>query len=105
MNDATLATRELGPEPPMVTTREGITSWLRWYAWLGTPEEREAEVQCIMSQALPDYVAEMADRYASVSESGGGPEAMAEGMGWALSALYETHAEPHLPTCPSRGDG
>ena len=80
-------------------TADEVRRWLLAYAWLGTPEEKESEVACIMSQDGWRYLAERADRYAG-AQAEPGPKAYAEGHDIALSGLYECHDAPHLATCP-----
>lgn len=79
-----------------------MREWLMDYAWAEDSEaDKKAVVDCILSQDRAQHVDAVADSFAGASESGGGPEAMSAGREFALSALYETHDAPHLPTCPS----
>jgi hypothetical protein len=84
-------------------TEEEIRAWLTDYAWVGTPEEQAREVDCIMAQKDWQVYDAVADQYAS-AQNEPGPEATAEGIGYALSALYECHMGPHIKSCPRRGD-
>lgn len=86
-----------------MTTKAAARKWLLDYAWLGTPAEQAREVECVLAQGGWKYTEDVADQYAGAQETGGGPEEFTEGMGFALSALYECHDEPHLPTCPRAG--
>lgn len=79
-----------------------VRNWLLNYAWLGTPEEQIREVECILAQNEWQFTEDVADKYAGAQETGGGPQEFAEGVEFALSALYECHDEPHLPTCPRK---
>lgn len=81
--------------------REAVKAWLLDYAWLGTPEEQAAEVECILAQGEWDLIETQADRFAG-AQAEPGPEAYAEGIGFALSALYECHDGPHTDGCPRR---
>jgi hypothetical protein len=82
-------------------TEQQARDWLREYAWLGTEDEKDREVECIMSQGGWRHVGAMADKFAGAQEEPG-PVAFTEGVLFALSALYECHDGPHLPTCPAR---
>lgn len=84
-------------------TKEEIKAWLLAYAWLGTPEQNAAEVDCIMAQDDWEYVEERADRFAG-AQFEPGPKEFETGMGLALSELYECHDGPHTRTCPRRKD-
>jgi hypothetical protein len=84
-------------------TEEEIRAWLIDYAWLGTPEEQVLEVDCIMAQKDWQVYDARADQYSS-AQNEPGPEAFAEGIGFALSELYECHTGPHTETCPRRRD-
>jgi hypothetical protein len=80
-----------------------VYDWLMKYAWNeATDAERSAKVNCILSQDDWRHVDAVADKYAGQHESGGGPEAFTEAMGYALSALYECHDGPHTSDCPTR---
>ncbi len=86
---------------PKPTGEDAIRDWLIAYAWVHPePEFKRAEVDCIMAQDGWRYLEDSADRYAGMSEAGGGPEAFDDAYGFALSALYECHDKPHLTTCP-----
>lgn len=80
-------------------TKKQIRAWLREYAWLGTEEEREREVTCIMSQDDWKY---LEARKEHMRGQASGEETNLEEMvdGIALSGLYECHDGPHLDTCP-----
>lgn len=83
-------------------TREEVRDWLLDYAWLDEPAEvQAAEVECILSQDGWQYIDALADKYAG-AQNEPGPKAFSEGVEFALSALYECHDGPHLPTCPRR---
>lgn len=77
-----------------------VKAWLLDYAWMDGPAEQAAEVDCIMAQGDWKVLDARADRRAGASESGGGPAEFEAAYGMELSALYECHDEPHLPTCP-----
>jgi hypothetical protein len=84
----------------MEITRDNVRTWLLDYAWMGPRDRDERIVECIMMQ--PDSVETIdaiADQYAGAQESPG-PKAFAEGIQYALSALYEAHCGPHAPCCP-----
>jgi hypothetical protein len=91
-------------EHPDTTSEPAIRAWLLDYAWLGTAEERAREVDCIMAQGGWRYLDAQAERLAGQAWEPG-PEAVDEATGFALSALYECHDGPHLPTCPRAKDG
>ena len=80
-------------------TKPGVQAWLLNYAWLGSQAEKEAEVECIMAQEGWKYVDAVAEQFAG-AQFEPGPAAADAGNEFALSALYECHDEPHLPTCP-----
>lgn len=80
-------------------TKAAVRDWLLNYAWFGTPEEQSANVDCILAQDGWRYVDDVADQFAGAQEEPG-PAAFTEGVQFALSALYECHEGPHLPTCP-----
>jgi hypothetical protein len=80
-------------------TRDAIQEWLLDYAWSGTPDEQAAEVACIMKQDDWKYVEARAGQFADAQEVPG-PAAMDEGLGFALSEMYECHDGPHDGTCP-----
>lgn len=82
-------------------TKEQVRTWLLDYAWSGTPEEQKREVECILSQDEWEHIGAQADRFAGAQWEPG-PEAFEEGIGFALSALYECHDSPHLDTCPRK---
>ena len=83
-------------------TCEQVRQWLLAYAWAETtPEEKTAVVECILSQDDWKFVDAVADKFAG-AQAEPGPAAFSEGTEFALSALYECHVGPHLPSCPSR---
>ena len=85
----------------MAMTKAQIRAWLLDYAWLDEPEAaKAANVDSIMAQEDYEFVDVVADQFAGAQETGGGPAEFAAGMEFALSALYECHEGPHLPTCP-----
>jgi len=88
----------------MKMTKAKVRAWLLAYAWLDTPAEQAAEVACILAQGDWKYLDAKADRRAGASETGGGPQEFEDAYGMELSSLYECHDEPHLPTCPRKGD-
>ena len=77
----------------------GVRKWLLLYAWSGTTAEQVAEVECIMSQGKWRHISAVADTFAGAQWEPG-EKAFADGVGFALSALYECHGGPHLATCP-----
>lgn len=78
---------------------ETVREWLMFYAWMGTPEEQKANVDCIMAQRdVVSIVDGLTERYAG--QAFDDTQAVAA-QGHALSSLYECHSEPHIPTCPS----
>lgn len=77
-----------------------IKAWLLDYAWSGTPEQQAAEVDCIMAQDGWKAIDGMTEKYVGQSWDPGGEGVLDEANGFALSALYECHDAPHLPTCP-----
>lgn len=81
---------------------EEVKAWLLGYAWLGTPERRAAEVECIMAQPDWRHVDALAEKFAGQA-SGEETNLANETLGFALSSLYECHDGPHLPTCPRGG--
>lgn len=87
----------------MTMTKAKVRAFLLDYAWSGTPEEQAREVDCIMAQEGHKYVDEVAEQYAGAQWEPGS-QAFDDGVDFALSALYECHDEPHLPTCPRKGD-
>lgn len=87
-------------DTPQQLTEDAVTAWLLKYAWLGTDDEKAREVACIMSQDAWKYIDALADKYAG-AQNEPGPAAFDDGVQYALSALYECHSEPHLPTCPA----
>lgn len=77
-----------------------VREWLKDYAWAEeTPEAKAAIVECIMAQGEWEFIDCVADAFAGAQEEPG-PKAFSEGMGYALSALYECHSGPHQETCP-----
>jgi len=83
----------------MQMTEDAVRAWLIKYAWLGDADRQKREVDCIMSQDGWKYIDAVADQFAGAQEEPG-PVAYSEGVEFALSALYECHDGPHLPTCP-----
>lgn len=83
--------------------KEAVRAWLLDYAWMGSDDEKERTVDCIMAQDGWEFISAVADKYAGAQEETG-PKAFADGEGFALSALYECHDGPHLPTCPAARD-
>jgi len=82
-------------------TYDSVKAWLLEYAWLGSPTERAAEVDCIMAQNDWEVVDAIVERYMGQwSGEGDHSEALKEATEFALSGLYETHDEPHLTSCP-----
>lgn len=84
---------------PDYRTKAAIHAWLLRYAWLGTADEQQREVDCIMAQDGWHHIGARADQFAG-AQFEPGPEAFDEGVQFALSELYECHDGPHLPTCP-----
>lgn len=86
----------------MALTKDQVRDWLLAYAWLGTAEEKAREVECILSQpaADGDLIDAVTEKYAGMAEVPG-PAAVSDAESFALSALYECHEGPHLPTCPA----
>jgi hypothetical protein len=83
----------------MALTKDETRAWLLDYAWSGTAEEKARTVECILAQSAWEHVDAATERYAGMAETPG-PAAVTEAEGFALSALYECHEGPHLPTCP-----
>lgn len=85
---------------------EAVRRFLLGYAWMpeDTAEEKAAEVECILAQGAWKLVSTVADQFAGAQEEPG-PAAYNEGTGFALTALYEGHDEPHLAACPRKHDG
>lgn len=82
-------------------TETAIHDWLVGYAWADdTDKAKEARVKCIMAQGNWKYLDAQAEQFAGAQWEPG-PKAFAEGMEFALSALYETHDGPHIDGCPS----
>lgn len=81
-------------------SEDQIRAWLLGYAWLGSLDEQAREVECILAQDGWRHVGGVADQFAGAQEEPG-PAAVAAGSEYALSALYECHDGPHLPSCPS----
>jgi hypothetical protein len=82
-------------------TRDEVRAWLLDYAWCEDSDEARARVvDCILAQDDWQIIDVTADRYAG-AQFEPGPKAYDEGMGFALSALYECHDAPHLTTCPN----
>lgn len=85
----------------MTVNQEAIKTWLLGYAWLGSTEERAAEVECIMAQREWEYLdARVEHLLGQRSGERTVEEDLSEAEGMALSGLYECHDGPHLPTCP-----
>lgn len=80
-----------------------IRKWLEDYAWLGTSDEKQREIDCIMSQSDWKHIDAVAEKFAGQA-SGEEQDIMSGATGFALSALYECHDAPHLPTCPRWND-
>jgi hypothetical protein len=81
-------------------TEDRVRQWLLAYAWAqDTPDEKARVVECIMAQGAWQHIDALADQYAGAQWEPG-PKAFAEGVQYALSALYECHTGPHLDTCP-----
>lgn len=83
----------------MKYTESTIRDWLIGYAWLGTWEEQKREVDCIMSQDGWRYL-DARIEHVKGQASGEETDLDTEANEYVLSALYECHDEPHLPTCP-----
>ena len=81
-------------------TKAKVRAWLLDYAWLGDADDKAREVECILAQGEWRHLGAQADRYAGMAEEPG-PAAYDEATEFALSALYECHDDPHLPTCPA----
>jgi hypothetical protein len=87
-------------ELQLTAAKEKVRAWLLDYAWVDdTPEEKAAEVECILAQGDWQHISAMADKYAE-AQNEPGPAAFAEGEEYALSSLYECHDGPHADTCP-----
>ena len=82
-------------------TEDQLRAWLLDYAWLGTPEEREREVNCIIAQQHHLHLDAQQERYRGQVENPDNPAQIDDADEFALSALYECHDEPHQPTCPA----
>lgn len=80
-------------------TEEQVREWLKGYAWMGPPKQDAAIIDCILSQDDWHYIDVMADQFAG-AQFEPGLKAREDGIQYALSALYECHDGPHLPTCP-----
>jgi hypothetical protein len=80
-------------------TEEQIQAWLHKYAWLGTEEEQNLEVACIMAQDDWKYL-EVRKEHLRAQASGEETNLEEQVDEFALSALYECHDGPHLDTCP-----
>lgn len=80
-------------------TKDQVREWLLTQYLRRTPET-EAEVECILAQDDWKFVDARAEKFAGQAFEPG-PQAVSEATGFALSALYECHDGPHLPTCPS----
>jgi hypothetical protein len=79
-------------------TEEHVRKRLLDLAWLGTPEEQAAEVECILAQDGWKY---LSARVEQVRGQSWDDEQAQQAEGHALSDLYECHAGPHLETCPA----
>lgn len=78
-----------------------VRNWLLGYAWAEqSQQDKVAVVNCIMAQGEWKLMDIVADRYASAQWSPG-PTAFDDGVGFALSSLYECHRGPHTQDCPS----
>jgi hypothetical protein len=78
-----------------------VREFLLAYAWAEDSQvAKTAVVECIMAQGRWRHVTALADEYAG-AQFEQGPEAFADGIGFALTALYECHDGPHQPDCPS----
>jgi hypothetical protein len=80
-------------------TKENIEKWLLDYAWLGDADYQRREVECIMSQDDWQFVDARAEKFAGQA-SGEELDLADDTTGFALSSLYECHADPHIETCP-----
>jgi hypothetical protein len=84
-------------------TEDQIRKWLLDYAWFGTEETRVHEVNCIMAQNEWKNLDVQVERFMATRS---GEETIEydsiEASGWALSALYECHMEPHIDECPHK---
>jgi len=77
--------------------KDQIQAWVRGYAWLGSDDEKDREVACIMSQDHWQWIEARAEKFAGQAVD---DEQAKEALGYALSELYECHDEPHQETCP-----
>jgi hypothetical protein len=79
---------------------QAIRNWLLDYVWLDSHQaNKQGMVDCIMSQNHWQHLSARADQFASAQWEPG-PKAFAEGIGFALSEMYECHSGPHLESCP-----
>lgn len=84
-------------------TKDQIRQFLLEYAWLGTAEEQAREVECILAQEDVELFVEVkGEQYDGAQDPDNRPEM--DGEMFALTALYECHDGPHLPTCPRSKD-
>jgi hypothetical protein len=83
------------------SNESAIRAWLAAYMGGMGPAEKMAEIDCIMAQDNWRYIDANADRYAG-AQFEPGPGAFAEGIEYAISALYECHDGPHRDDCPSK---
>lgn len=84
--------------------REEVRVWLQGYAWAeDTQEEKDAVIECILSQDDWKYISTRADQFDD-AWADSGEEQDVSGEEFALSSLYECHDGPHLATCPSKHD-
>lgn len=82
-------------------TREAVRAWLLDYAWLGNAEEQAAEVECILAQDEWQHLSGRVDHLMGQRSGENTVEQDHDtAVEFALSALYECHTGPHLPTCP-----
>jgi len=79
-------------------TKAQVRKRLLAYAWNGTPAEQAAEVECILAQDGWKYIDAVADQFNGAQS---GESTDLSGNDFALSALYEAHDGPHLPSCPA----
>lgn len=77
-----------------------IREWLLNYAWSGDEDRQRREVDCIMAQGGWEYIDAQAERFVGQAWDPGAPGVLDEATEFALSALYECHDKPHIPTCP-----
>jgi hypothetical protein len=86
--------------PNRKLTEAEVRAFLLDYAWLDdTPGQKAAEVDCILAQDGWQFIDVMSEQFANAQWKPG-PAAVDEGVGFALSALYECHNGPHIASCP-----